>query len=356
MASNSFGDFFRITTFGESHGTAIGVIIDGVPPGLTVDPEKIQIDLDRRRPGSNDLTTPRKEADRLNILSGIFEGKTTGATITITIQNKDPKSHHYDTLKNLYRPGHADFTWDKKYGHRDYRGGGRTSGRETAVRVAAGAIAKQLLATVGVEIFGHVIQIGTIEATSFDQASIESSPVRCADPKASQHMADAIRKARKNGDSLGGIVECLAKGVPVGWGDPVFGKLDALIAGAMLSVGAVKGVEIGDGFKLASLHGSESNDEIGPNGFLTNRMGGVLGGISNGEDLVVRLAVKPTSSIRKEQQTITTNGEKTTVVVPGRHDPCICSRVVPVAESMMALVLADCYLKQRALTGKPYKG
>jgi len=351
MASNSFGDFFRITTFGESHGPAIGVIIDGVPPGLTIDIDQIQVDLDRRRPGANDLTTPRKEADKLSVLSGIFETKTTGAAITITIQNKDPKSHHYDTLKNLYRPGHADFTWDKKYAHRDYRGGGRTSGRETAVRVAAGAIAKQLLATAGVNIYGHVTQIGTIKANSFDKCSIEDSPVRCGDPNASENMAASIRAARKDGDSLGGIVKCVAEQVPVGWGDPVFSKLDALLAGAMLSIGAVKGFEIGEGFSLASLRGSEANDEISPTGFLSNRMGGVLGGISNGEDIAVTLAVKPTSSIRKEQQTVTTDGKKTIVVVPGRHDPCICARVVPVAEAMMALVLADCFLKQRAIKG-----
>ena len=349
MSSNELGENLRITTFGESHGPALGVVVDGVRPGIEIDLDAIQHELDRRRPGSNLLTTPRKEADRLEVLSGLFEGKTTGAPIAMIIRNTNARSKDYDAWKDVFRPGHADLTWWKKFGIRDHRGGGRTSGRETASRVAAGALARQLLAGLGVTITGHVRRIGSVVAEQFDRDQIELNDVRCADAQAAQRMAEEIKAARKDGDSVGGIVEVIAEGVPAGWGDPVFQKLDAQLAAALMSIGAVKGVELGDGFALAAKRGSESNDPIAPEGFVSNHMGGVLGGISSGAPVVVRAAVKPTSSIRHEQQTIDTAGQPRTLRVPGRHDPCICPRVVPVAEAMVALVLCDAYLRQQAI-------
>ncbi|MBK8480696.1 MAG: chorismate synthase [Proteobacteria bacterium] len=352
MSSNSFGDNFRITTFGESHGAALGVVIDGVRPGVAVDLAAIQQQLDRRRPGTSPLTSPRKEGDQLELLSGVFEGKTTGAPIAIIVRNSDARSQHYAEWHDVFRPGHADLTWWRKFGIRDWRGGGRTSGRETLARVAAGALAQQLLVReAGVTIRGHVVRIGTETATTFDGDEIERNDVRCADAAAAARMTAAILAARKDGDSLGGVVEVIAEGVPAGWGDPVFLKLDAQLGAAMLSIGAVKGVEIGDGFALAKRRGSQTNDPISPTGFASNHMGGLLGGISSGAPIVARLAVKPTSSIRHEQQTIDTAGQPRTLRVPGRHDPCICPRVVPVAEAMMALVLCDAMLRQQALTG-----
>ena len=353
MGSNTFGDNFRVTTFGESHGPAVGVVIDGVRPGVAVDIDAIQQELDRRKPGTSKLTSPRKESDRVNILSGLFEGKTTGAPIALVIFNENQRPGHYEQIKDLFRPGHADFTWWKKFGIRDWRGGGRTSGRETAARVAAGAIAKQLLSREGVRIVGHVVQIGDVHAASFEEAVIETNAARCADAHAAAQMAAAVEAARKQGDSLGGVVEVVACGVPAGWGDPVFQKLDAALAAAMVSIGAIKGVEFGDGFQLSRQRGSQANDPIRPAGFLTNHMGGILGGISNGEPIVVRLAVKPTSSIRAAQETIDTQGRAQQIVVKGRHDPCICPRVVPVAETMMALVLVDAFLRQQAITQQP---
>jgi chorismate synthase len=349
MSSNTFGENFRITTFGESHGPALGVVIDGVRPGMPIDLEEVQRELDRRRPGASSLSTPRKESDRAEILSGIFEGKTTGAPIAIVFRNEDTRAEDYKPIKDLFRPGHADFTWLRKFGIRDWRGGGRTSGRETVARVAAGAIAKQILGRGGVLITGHVVQVGDIRAKSFDQAAIETNEVRTADPAAAVEMAELIRQVRSDGDSIGGIVEVIARGVPAGWGDPVFMKLDSLLGAALLSIGGVKGVEIGDGFALASLRGSESNDSLLPNGFASNRSGGILGGISNGEPIVARIAVKPTSSIRHPQQTIDVTGEPATIRVPGRHDPCLCPRIVPVAEAMVALVLCDAFLRQQAI-------
>ena len=349
MSTNTFGDNFRITTFGESHGPAIGVVIDGLYPGVDIDFQAVQKELDRRRPGVSDLTSPRKEKDQLEVLSGIFQGKTTGAPIAIIIRNSDARSQHYDTLKDLFRPGHADYTFFKKYGIRDWRGGGRSSGRETACRVAAGAIARQMLEHEGVCIVGHVVQVGGGTASEYSAEEIEQNPVRTADATAADAMANEIRVARKAGDSVGGVVEIRATGVPAGWGDPIFQKLDAQLAAALMSIGAVKGVEVGDGFALCDRRGSETNDAIHADGFATNQMGGILGGISNGSPIVARIAVKPTASIRVEQQTITKEGLPTTLVVPGRHDPCICPRVVPVAESMMALVLVDAYLHQQAV-------
>lgn len=358
MTPNMYGDNFRIITFGESHGPALGVVIDGVRAGMPIDLDEIQRELERRRPGQSKLVTPRKESDIAEILSGIFEGKTTGAPIAILFRNTDARSHHYDSIKDALRPGHADFTWLAKFGIRDWRGGGRTSGRETIARVAAGAIAKQLLGPLGVRLVGHVIQVGSVKAnpippSQLDPAIIESNPMRCADAESAKAMARAVESAKKAGDSLGGIVEIVALNVPAGWGDPVFQKLDAQLAAALMSIGAVKAVEIGDGFALAQMRGSESNDPIAPTGFLSNHMGGVLGGITNGEPIVVRIAVKPTSSIRHEQSTITTTGSPTTIRVPGRHDPCICPRLVPVAEAMMALVLGDAALRHHALTVAP---
>lgn len=349
MSWNTFGETFRITTFGESHGPAIGVVIDGIPPGFPLDPEVIQRDLDRRRPGTSRFVTPRKEADRCQILSGVFEGRTTGAPVCLVIENRAADPSAYLPLRDLFRPGHADLTYWRKYGLRDWRGGGRSSGRETAARVAAGAVARGLLADQGVSVLGFVREIAGIAITGFDERAIEGDPLRCPDPTASAAMAEAIDRAREAGDSVGGIVEVRARGVPAGWGDPVFGKLDARLAAALMSIGAVKGVEIGDGFALARLRGSESNDAIRPEGFVTNRHGGVLGGITSGAELVVRAAVKPTPSISLPQTTIDRFGEPRTVEVKGRHDPCICPRLVPVAEAMACLVLVDAMLRQRSL-------
>ncbi|MCA9668933.1 MAG: chorismate synthase [Myxococcales bacterium] len=349
MSSNTFGDNFRVTTFGESHGPAVGVVIDGVRAGVPVDVEHIQRQLDRRRPGQSALSSPRNEADRVEVLSGVFEGRTTGAPIALLVRNQDPKSRHYEHLKDLFRPGHADFTWWRKFGVRDWRGGGRTSGRETVSRVAAGALAQQLLSGLGVEIVASVIQVGAVRAKRRDEAEIEHNPVRCADAEAAAEMASAINAARKAGDSLGGVVEVVARGVPAGLGDPVFDKLDARLGAALLSIGATKGVEFGDGFALAATSGSQSNDPLVPEGFASNHMGGMLGGISNGEPIVARVAVKPTSSIRREQNTIDTRGRPAKMRVHGRHDPCICPRIVPVVEAMVALVLVDVWLRQQAL-------
>jgi chorismate synthase len=349
MTANTIGDNFRVTTFGESHGPALGVVIDGLRPGIRVDLDAIQQDLDRRRPGTSKLSSPRKEADRLEVLSGIFEGKTTGAPIAFLFRNVDAKSNAYESIKDLFRPGHADFSWWHKYGIRDWRGGGRSSGRETIARVAAGALAKQVLNLEGVTITGHVVQIGSQKADSFDAAEIERNPIRCADKNATPRMAGQIEAARKQGDSVGGIVAVVAQGVPAGWGDPVFAKLDALLGAAFLSIGAVKGIEFGDGFSLAHQRGSKANDPILPDGFGSNHMGGILGGVSSGAPITVRLAVKPTPSIALSQETIDTHGRPQTISTKGRHDPCICPRLVPVAEAMMAIILCDAFLRQQAL-------
>ena len=349
MSSNTFGENFRITTFGESHGVALGVVIDGVRPGIQVDLAEIQGALDRRRPGTSRLTSPRKEGDRLEVLSGLFEGKTTGAPIAFLFRNKDARPGHYEEIKDVFRPGHADFTWWQKFGIRDWRGGGRTSGRETVARVAAGALAEQILAAEGVRIIGHVAAVGEVEAERFVPDFINENDVRCADPDRAQAMWDTIEAARKDGDSVGGVVEVRIQGVPAGWGDPVFMKVDAMLASALMSIGAVKGVEIGDGFRLTRRRGSQTNDAMDPTGFLSNHMGGVLGGITTGQEIVVRAAVKPTSSIRHEQSTVDQEGNPRTIVVRGRHDPCICIRVVTVAEAMVALVLCDAYLRQQAI-------
>lgn len=353
MRSNSLGERFRITTFGESHGPAVGVVIDGVAPGLPIDEVAVQRALDRRRPGTSDLASPRAEPDRAEILSGVFEGRTTGTPLCILVRNRDARPADYETLKDVFRPGHADYAWLAKYGIRDWRGGGRASGRETIGRVAAGAVAMRLLADAGVRIVGSTVAVAGIRAVAHDEAQIDRNPLRCADAEAAVRMEAAVREARDAGDSVGGEVEVLAFGVPAGWGDPVFGKLDARLAQALMSIGGVKGVEVGDGFALTGLRGSEANDPIDPVGMRTNRAGGILGGISTGAPLVLRIAVKPTSSIARPQQTIDLAGRPREIEVKGRHDPCLCPRIVPVAEAMVACVLADAYLAQQAVAQEP---
>ncbi len=327
MSGNSFGESFRITTFGESHGPAMGVVIDGVRPGLSISAQDIQVELDRRKPGTSNLVSQRKESDVVQILSGIFEGKTTGAPVALLIRNQDARSADYNNLKNLFRPGHADFSWWKKYGLRDWRGGGRASGRETVSRVAAGAVAKKILLEKGITIVGSIVSVGG----------------------QTENIEKVIEAARDAKDSVGGILEILVLGVPVGLGDPVFDKLEACIGGALLSIGGIKGVEFGDGFALAAMHGSQSNDAISANGFASNHMGGTLGGISNGETIVVRVAVKPTPSIGVPQQTIDENGNEVDSVSGGRHDPCLCPRILPVAEAMVAVAVCDAWHRQENL-------
>ena len=358
MAGNSFGELFRITTAGESHGPRYVVIIDGVPPGLELAESDLTPDLDRRRPGQSKVTTQRQEADIPEILSGVFEGKTTGTSIAISIQNRDQRPKDYSEIKQKYRPGHADYTFDAKYGTRDYRGGGRSSARETSVRVAAGAVAKKLLRErYGVGVLGFVKQIGDIvadvsEPENVTLEDVEANIVRCPDAKAAERMIELIETVRKDSDSIGGVAEIVATGVPAGWGEPVFDKLKADLGKAMLSLPAVLGVEYGAGFGVATMKGSEANDVFTRDGerivTRTNRHGGMLGGISSGMPIIVRCAVKPTSSLPKEQETVTRSGEPTTIATKGRHDPCLLPRFVPMAEAMMAITLADHALRQKA--------
>ena len=349
---SSFGRVFKLTTWGESHGPALGVVIEGCPAGLPLGVDDIQRQLDRRRVGQSAVTSPRNEGDRAELLSGVFEGFTTGAPISLITYNKDVDSSKYDNLRDVFRPGHADYTYWAKYGHRDHRGGGRSSARETWGRVAAGAIARKILATVGAEVFGFTRELGGIRMGSFDRDEIERNPVRCPDPRAATLMVEAIERAKAEHDSLGGIVEVRATGVPVGLGEPTFDKLDALIAQAMLSIPAVKGVELGEGFGVVRSRGSEANDafyaEDGRVRTRTNTAGGTLGGISSGEEIVVGLAVKPTSSVARPQETVDTSLQPRTILVEGRHDPSVLPRAVPVAEAMLAIVLADLLLLNRA--------
>lgn len=349
MTGNTFGEYFRITTFGESHGPAIGVVIDGVKPGVTVNEELIQNELDKRKPGTNALVSQRKEQDKIEILSGVFESKTTGAPVAMLIRNHDHRSQDYNILRDIFRPGHADYTWWKKYGVRDWRGGGRSSGRETAGRVAAGAIAKSILANKGAEVFAHIVAIGGVVSKSFCKNEAIANRLRCGDAAASLEMQAIIEKSREEKDSVGGVIEIIATGIPAGLGEPVFDKLEAHIGGALLSIGGIKGVEFGDGFGLACMHGSQSNDAISPAGFLSNRMGGILGGISNGEPIVIRVAVKPTASIGKSQKTINSKNEPVEIATDGRHDPCLCLRIIPVAEAMVALAICDAWYAQESL-------
>lgn len=351
---NTIGSVLRVMTFGESHGSAIGAVVDGLPAGIPISKEDIQKHLDRRRPGQSRITTPRNESDEVKILSGVFEGKTTGAPIALIIENKDVDSSKYDSIKELFRPGHADFTFWAKYGHRDYRGGGRSSGRETAARVAAGAVAIEELKRRGIDIIAYTLKIGDIVAKNIDYSKIETNPVRTADPYAAELMEKKILEVKAEGDSIGGMIQLEIKGVPAGLGDPVFYKLDARLAAAILSLGAVKGIEFGAGFKVAEMKGSENNDQMQDGRFLTNNAGGILGGISTGEDIVVRIAVKPTPSILKEQKTIDIYGKNRTIRIEGRHDPCIVPRLVPVVEAMAAIVILDALLIQERL--KKIKG
>lgn len=347
MAGNSFGEIFRFTTFGESHGAAIGVIVDGVPAGIPLDISMIQLELDRRRPGQSKLTTQRKESDSAEILSGVFEGLTTGTPIAMIIRNQDQRSQDYSAIKDIFRPGHADAGYFLKYGIRDYRGGGRSSGRETAARVAAGAVAKQILKHFNISVLAYVTRVGKITAKQFIPDTIENNPVRCADPEAAVAMAEEIRSALSERDSVGGIVECRINGVMPGLGEPAFDKLDAELAKAALSIGGVKAIEFGLGFEAASLRGSQNNDQF-EHGYLSNNSGGILGGISNGEPIVFRIAVKPTPSIAQPQKCSGKNGESTQCLITGRHDPCLCPRIVVVLEAMAAAVIADMIMRNRA--------
>jgi chorismate synthase len=350
--SSTFGRLFRVTTFGESHGPAVGVVVDGMPPGVKVEESAIQLELDRRRPGQSAITTQRQEADRVEVLSGVFEGLSLGTPIAMLVRNTDQRSRDYEALKDVFRPGHADYVTLEKYGVRDHRGGGRSSGRETVGRVAAGALARAALGTVGVHVLGGTVRVGSVEAIDRDWSLVETNPVRCPDADAALLMQSLIEKVRDEKDSVGGVVEVVARGVPAGWGDPTMDKLDAALAQAMLSIPATKGVEIGGGFGMVTLRGSQTNDVFDGERYRTNHAGGIAGGISNGNEVVVRVAVRPATSIGKPQVMAKQGGGTETVAIEGRHDPCICPRVVPVAEAMLALTLADAWLHQRALRGR----
>ena len=348
MSGNTFGKLFTVTTFGESHGPALGCIIDGCPPGLSLEASDLQLDLNRRKPGQSRYTTQRKEDDEVQILSGVFEGKTTGTPIGLLVHNQDQKSKDYSKIKDLYRPAHADYTYDRKFGVRDYRGGGRSSARETTMRVAAGAVAKKWLSErYGVRIRGYFSELGPLKATAHDWDQVEQNPFFCGDvsllPKLEAYMQDLI----KQGDSVGARINVVADAVPAGWGEPVFDRLDADIAHAVMSINAVKGVEIGDGFASVAQLGSEHRDAMTSAGFASNHAGGTLGGISSGQPLCVSLALKPTSSIRIPGQTVDNEGEAAEVITTGRHDPCVGIRATPIAEAMVALVLIDHALRHR---------
>lgn len=354
---STFGQLFRVTTFGESHGGAVGAIVDGCPPRLSISLEEIQRDLDRRKPGQSRITTPRGEPDRAEILSGLFDGQTLGTPISIVVRNQDARPSAYEDFKDVYRPSHADFTYEAKYGIRNWQGGGRASARETIGRVAAGAVARKLLRqAVGAEVLAYVTSVQTIAAdidsAAVTSADVENNIVRCPDENVAAAMIERIDRARKDGDSLGGIVECVCRNVPAGLGEPVFDKLEADLAGAVLSLPASKGFEIGSGFAGTTLAGSEHNDPFtvvdGKVRTTSNRSGGVQGGISNGEDIVFRVAFKPTATIRKAQETVDSSGQARVLEAKGRHDPCVLPRAVPMVEAMACLVLADHYLRQRA--------
>ena len=361
MSHNTFGHLFRVTTYGESHGLAIGAIVDGCPPNLKISAEEIQTFLDKRKPGQNRFTTQRQEADVVKILSGVFEDerskglRTTGAPIALQIENTDQRSKDYSEIRDKFRPGHADFTYQEKYGIRDYRGGGRSSARETACRVAAGAVARLVIPQV--KIRGCLVQMGPhkINRKNWDWSQVDQNPFFCPDADAAKNWEIYLDSVRKSGSSCGAVIEVTASGVPAGWGAPIYGKLDAELAAAMMSINAVKGVEIGDGFATAALSGEDNADEIrmhhGKPEFQSNHAGGILGGISSGQDVVVRFAVKPTSSILNERKTVTKSGEDTNIITKGRHDPCVGIRAVPVGEAMMAIVLADAFLRHRGQVG-----
>ncbi len=349
MSGNSFGRLFTVTSFGESHGPALGCVVDGCPPGLELSEADLQADVERRRPGTSQFTTQRKEPDTVRILSGVFEGRTTGTPIGLLVQNEDQRSRDYDKIKDRFRPGHADYTYQQKYGVRDYRGGGRSSARETVMRVAAGAIARKYLRErLGVRIQGYLAQMGELVFEPVALESVDDNPFFCPDPARVAELEALIWSLREAGDSIGARVNVIASGVPAGLGEPVFGRLDADLAAAMMSINAVKGVEIGDGFMACAQRGSQHRDELTPGGFLSNHAGGILGGISSGQHIRVSLAVKPTSSITVPGRTIDVHGRAAEVVTTGRHDPCVGMRATPIAEAMMALVLMDHYLRHRA--------
>lgn len=349
MAGSTMGTLFRVTTWGESHGQALGCVIEGCPPGLNLDEARVQEALNRRKPGSSQSSTKRKEPDSCEILSGVFEGKTTGTPISILVRNKDTRSEHYLEIKDCFRPGHGDFTYMARYGIRDWRGGGRASGRETVGRVAAGAVADCILEQEKIQVHAFTLALGGIRAEIFDMEHCMANPYHCPDNNAAMRMDEKVREARGKGDSLGGIVEVHAENVPPGLGDPVFGKLDADLASALMGIGSVKGIEIGDGFALSAMQGSEANDPMGESGFLSNRSGGILAGISNGERIVLRMAVKPVPSIAIPQKTVDIHGKSRTIEIHGRHDVSVIPRILPVAEAMVKIVLADHLLRLKAL-------
>jgi chorismate synthase len=349
MAGNTFGRVFRVTTWGESHGPALGAVIDGCPPRLSLVGADIDKALARRRPGVQAHATSRKEPDRVEILSGVFEGLTTGTPISLVIFNRDVRSKDYEELKEVFRPGHGDITYQAKYGIRDYRGGGRSSARETAARVAAGAVAQKVLDTRNINVLAYTVEFGGVGISRVEEAGIWENPFACPDPDAVAAMAARVQEVQASGDSLGGIVEVRVTNCPAGLGEPVFDKLDAALAQALMSVGAVKGVEIGAGFAAARMRGSENNDPMGPDGFATNRAGGILAGISNGDDIVVRAAVKPIPSISREQDTVDVHGQARRLKVKGRHDVSAIPRIVPVLEAMVRLTLADFLLRQKTI-------
>ncbi len=343
------GQILKAATFGESHGPGLGVVVEGVPAGLTLERAMVQAELDKRRPGASSLTSARQEADQVEILSGVADGRTLGSPIAMLVRNTDARSKDYSALADKFRPGHADYTYYKKYGIPPQPGGGRASGRETLGRVAAGAVARAILAPLGLKLDAYTVQVGPVAAQAVDLAFAREHPLRAADPDQAEAMVNEVQAARAEGDSIGGVVELVISGVPAGLGDPVFDKLDARLGGAMLSIGGVKGVEVGDGFAAAARRGSANNDQMDAGGFLSNHSGGILGGISNGEPIVLRLAIKPTPSISQPQRTQNLAGEPVEIEIHGRHDPCLCPRVAPVAEAMAALVLADAWLMQKAL-------
>ena len=350
MSGNSIGVIFKVTTWGESHGPAVGAVVEGCPPLIPLNEQDIQKDLKRRKPGGISTASSRKEEDQVEILSGIFEGRTTGTPISLLIRNKDADSSAYEALKDVFRPGHGDISYFKKYGIRDHRGGGRASGRETAARVAAGAIAKKVLAKEGIKILAYTLELGGIKAEHISLEAISQNNLFCPDLQAALKMEEKLHEAAASGDSLGGIVEIVVKGCPPGLGEPVFDKMDADLAKALMGIGSIKGVEIGTGFEAARMTGSKCNDPITPTGFLSNHAGGILAGITNGDDLVIRAACKPVPSIRKEQQTIDLLGNPVTISIKGRHDTAVIPRIIPVCEAMVAIVLADHLLRQKAIS------
>ncbi|MGW8370042.1 MAG: chorismate synthase [Gammaproteobacteria bacterium] len=357
MAGDSFGRLFTVTSFGESHGPALGCIVDGCPPGLPLTEADIQHDLDRRRPGQSRHVTQRKESDTVEILSGVFEGETTGTAIGLLVRNEDQRSRDYTKIKDKFRPGHADFTYFKKYGRRDYRGGGRLSARETVMRVAAGAIARKYLATrVGLTIHGYLAEIGPYRLEPKQLETVNDNPFFCPDPERLEELEAFMIQLRRDGDSIGARINVVATGVPIGLGEPVFDKLEADLAHGLMSINAVKGVEFGDGFRVVNQRGSEHRDEIRPEGFAKNSSGGTLGGISSGQDILVSIALKPTSSIQVPGATVDTQGKATDIVTTGRHDPCVGLRATPIAEAMVALTLMDHYLRDRAQNADVRRG